>query len=172
MKISDSAPFSLYGCSYLFTFLLSSQFYWHVRLKSTAYFIDPPCKLLWRRACSAKQSAYRTLPNPAINKLQRAADMWKARGRWLESCTRCMPGWDGLTRRVTYICTQWNRLLSLEDDDANRRPTSNHSWNESPIACRPYSIRRKKDSARRGAARNFVHLVQIRVSGDENQWDL
>jgi len=29
--------------SYLFTFLLSSQFYWHVCLKSTAYFFDPPC---------------------------------------------------------------------------------------------------------------------------------
>ena len=32
----------LCSCSYLFTFLLSSQFYWHIRLKSTAYFFDPP----------------------------------------------------------------------------------------------------------------------------------
>jgi len=30
-------------CSYLFTFILSSQFYWHIRLKSTAYLSDPPC---------------------------------------------------------------------------------------------------------------------------------
>jgi len=30
-------------CSYLFKFLLSSQFYWHIHLKSTAYFLDPPC---------------------------------------------------------------------------------------------------------------------------------
>jgi len=30
-------------CSYLFTFLLSSQFYRHIRLKSTADFLDPPC---------------------------------------------------------------------------------------------------------------------------------
>ena len=30
-------------CSYLFTFLLSSQFYWLICLKSTAYFFDPPC---------------------------------------------------------------------------------------------------------------------------------
>jgi len=30
-------------CSYLFTFILSSQFYWHIRLKSTAYSSDPPC---------------------------------------------------------------------------------------------------------------------------------
>jgi len=30
-------------CSYLFTFLLSSQFYRHIRLKSTAYFFHPPC---------------------------------------------------------------------------------------------------------------------------------
>jgi len=33
----------LFRCSYLFTFLLSSQFYWHISLKSTAYFFDPPC---------------------------------------------------------------------------------------------------------------------------------
>jgi len=32
----------LCGCSYLF-FLLSSQFYWRIRLKSTAYFFDPLC---------------------------------------------------------------------------------------------------------------------------------
>jgi len=31
----------LCSCSYLFTFLLSSQFCWHIRLKSTAYFFDP-----------------------------------------------------------------------------------------------------------------------------------
>ena len=31
------------SCSYLFTFLPSSQFYWRIRLKSTAYFFDPPC---------------------------------------------------------------------------------------------------------------------------------
>ena len=30
-------------CSYLFTFILSSQFYRHIRLKSTAYLSDPPC---------------------------------------------------------------------------------------------------------------------------------
>jgi len=29
-------------CSYLFTFILYSQFYWHIRLKSTAYSSDPP----------------------------------------------------------------------------------------------------------------------------------
>ena len=36
----------LISCSYLFTFLLSSQFYWHrpIRLKSTAYFFDQPCR--------------------------------------------------------------------------------------------------------------------------------
>ena len=33
----------LCSCSYLVTFLSSSQFCWHVRLKSTAYFFDPPC---------------------------------------------------------------------------------------------------------------------------------
>ena len=34
----------LCSCSYLFAFLLSSQFYWHVCLTSTlAYFFDPPC---------------------------------------------------------------------------------------------------------------------------------
>ena len=32
----------LCSCSYLFTFVLYSQFYWHIRLKSTAYFFDPP----------------------------------------------------------------------------------------------------------------------------------
>jgi len=31
----------LCSCSYLFTFRLSSQFYWHSR--STTYFFDPPC---------------------------------------------------------------------------------------------------------------------------------
>ena len=31
----------LCSCSYLFKLLLSSQFYWHVRLKSTAYFFWP-----------------------------------------------------------------------------------------------------------------------------------
>jgi len=36
----------LCSCSYLFTFLLSSQFYWHIRLKSTAYFFDPPCTFI------------------------------------------------------------------------------------------------------------------------------
>ena len=35
----------LCSCSCLVTFLLSSQFYWHIRLKSTAYFFDPPCIL-------------------------------------------------------------------------------------------------------------------------------
>jgi len=35
-------------CSFLFTFLLSSQSYWHIRLKSTAYFFDPPC-ISWIR---------------------------------------------------------------------------------------------------------------------------
>ena len=34
-------------CSYLFTFLLSSQVYWHIRLKATAYFFDPPCIQTW-----------------------------------------------------------------------------------------------------------------------------
>jgi len=29
--------------SCLFTLLLSSQFFWHIRLKSTTYFFDPPC---------------------------------------------------------------------------------------------------------------------------------
>jgi len=29
----------LCSCSYLFTFLLSSQFYWHIHLKSTGYFL-------------------------------------------------------------------------------------------------------------------------------------
>ena len=46
VKISGNAPFFLCCCSYLFTFLLSSQFYWHIRLKSTAYFFwpaPPPC---------------------------------------------------------------------------------------------------------------------------------
>ena len=33
----------LCSCSYLFTLQLSSQFYWHIRLKSTAYFFDQPC---------------------------------------------------------------------------------------------------------------------------------
>jgi len=28
-------------CSYLFTFIISSQFYWHIRLKSTVYFFWP-----------------------------------------------------------------------------------------------------------------------------------
>ena len=37
----------LCSCSCLFTFLLSSQFYWHIRLKSTAYFFWPPCVLLY-----------------------------------------------------------------------------------------------------------------------------
>jgi len=32
----------LCSCSYLFTFLLSSQFYWHIHLKSTAYFLTHP----------------------------------------------------------------------------------------------------------------------------------
>jgi len=27
----------------LFTFLLFCQFYWHIRLKLTAFFFDPPC---------------------------------------------------------------------------------------------------------------------------------
>ena len=36
----------LCSCSYLFTFLLSSQFYWRIRLKSTAYFFEPPCKCM------------------------------------------------------------------------------------------------------------------------------
>jgi len=40
VEISDNAPFSL-------TFLISSQFYRHIRLKSTAYFFDPPCILVW-----------------------------------------------------------------------------------------------------------------------------
>jgi len=31
----------LCSCLYLFTFLLSSQFYWHIYLKSTVYFFDP-----------------------------------------------------------------------------------------------------------------------------------
>jgi len=31
----------LYRRSYLFTFLLSSRFYWHIPLKSTAYFFSP-----------------------------------------------------------------------------------------------------------------------------------
>ena len=44
--------------SYLFTFLLSSQFYRHICLKSTAYFFDPRCtvdaewllkQVLWHR---------------------------------------------------------------------------------------------------------------------------
>jgi len=32
-------------CSYLFTLLQSFQFYRHIRLKSTAYFFDPPCSM-------------------------------------------------------------------------------------------------------------------------------
>jgi len=32
----------LCSCSYLFKFLLSSQFYWHIGWKPTAYFFDPP----------------------------------------------------------------------------------------------------------------------------------
>jgi len=39
VKISDNTSFFLCSCFYLFTFLLSSQFYWHIRLKSTAYFL-------------------------------------------------------------------------------------------------------------------------------------
>ena len=34
----------LCSCWYVFMFLLSSQFYWHIRLKATAYFFDPPCR--------------------------------------------------------------------------------------------------------------------------------
>jgi len=34
-------------CSYLFIFLLSSQFYWDIRLTSTGYFFDPPCIRTW-----------------------------------------------------------------------------------------------------------------------------
>jgi len=30
------------SCSYLFTFLLPSRFYWHIRLKSTTYFLTRP----------------------------------------------------------------------------------------------------------------------------------
>ena len=30
------------SCSYLFTFLLSSRFYWHIRLNSTTYFLTRP----------------------------------------------------------------------------------------------------------------------------------
>jgi len=38
----------LCSCSYLFTFLLSFHFCWHIRLESTAYFFDPPCiSLQW-----------------------------------------------------------------------------------------------------------------------------
>jgi len=44
MKISDNTVLHfLCSCSFLITFLLSYQFYWHIRLKSTAYFFDPPC---------------------------------------------------------------------------------------------------------------------------------
>ena len=33
----------LWSCSYLFTFLLFSQFCWCIRWKSTAYFFESPC---------------------------------------------------------------------------------------------------------------------------------
>jgi len=47
MKLSDNASFSLYlFVLYLFTFLLSSQFYWYIQLKSTAYFFDPLCSVV------------------------------------------------------------------------------------------------------------------------------
>jgi len=52
-------------CSYLFTFLLFSQFHWHIRLKSTAYFFSPPCSWLLmlpsssgERLCNATVSIY------------------------------------------------------------------------------------------------------------------
>ena len=35
----------LHSCSHLFAFLLSSQFYWHIRLKPTAYFLSRPVQL-------------------------------------------------------------------------------------------------------------------------------
>ena len=35
----------LYSCSHLLAFLLSSQFYWHIRLKPTAYFLSRPVQL-------------------------------------------------------------------------------------------------------------------------------
>ena len=40
-KISDNAPFFC-RYLYLFTVILSSQSYWHIRLKSTAYFLIHP----------------------------------------------------------------------------------------------------------------------------------
>ena len=44
----------LCGRSCLFTFLLSSQFYWHIRLISTAYFFDPPCTCILYRTLFCK----------------------------------------------------------------------------------------------------------------------
>ena len=52
-------------CSYLFTFLLFSQFHWHILWKSTAYFFDPPCSWLLmlpassgERLCNGTVSIY------------------------------------------------------------------------------------------------------------------
>jgi len=37
IKISETILHFLCSCSYLFAFILSCQFYWHIRLKSTAF---------------------------------------------------------------------------------------------------------------------------------------
>ena len=60
----------LCSCLYLFTFLLSSKFYWHIRLKSTAYFFDPPSqKLIGKGKLGLRpwlQNPERILTKPAI----------------------------------------------------------------------------------------------------------
>ena len=41
----------LSSCSYFFTFLLSTQFYWHIRLRSAAYFFGSPCTVTFLVRC-------------------------------------------------------------------------------------------------------------------------
>jgi len=52
------------SCSYLFTLLLSFQFYWHIRLKSAAYFFDPPC--IRKESVSNKCIAVRKVATPLV----------------------------------------------------------------------------------------------------------
>jgi len=104
----------LCSCSYLFTFLLFSQFYWHIRLKSTAYFFDPPGKYIYVHTYGQWIGGTRSPPNKILGASLRSSTesiILSLTGRCLVSREQCWvmcrhaSQWDGLanTRSAAHL---------------------------------------------------------------------
>ena len=118
----------------MFTFLLAWRFYWHIRLKSAAYFFDSPCTLHWWTpgwtTGAACWPAFRLTWGVATSRswTRRRPRNWCSHqaavvaGSWTNSVQTGCSGVQGSTRRCTTLPRSADPTCLVDEHSVPRMP--------------------------------------------------